>query len=610
MTRTSLKVIAATAFCLLLIGTARGLHEALNPDEPEYELDCQHRRDDLFPGEDHVLRLALVQMAVAAHTEAVLDAVEIPLRRGRDFTADIGCQTPREPSESSRFGSGTGIAGLGDQRRSSARARRLPEGFAGISLDLQLEGTYHGTHEGLHLLVFEDFDGTGYRFGLGYSGGGSCNLSVHCAAMSEDVPIARVYPDQGLAFFALVTSEGSEHVARPGCLDAWRSAFEGLRHLEPVPDRAAVERAVEALQPAGEHEEYHANDFLAYGPLLDLLGAALVLRDHDSAAVAREELTEDPDLLDRIREAGLPWPENHLSESFLRQVGQSWLDLVAGWTIDLARLPSFQYFPAIGIRILDLTDDPAVASASVDRMESLLRHTGVKAYVMGVDSLGRTDAVQEQFARLRGMVVGTLPAPWSLVLRSPIWLLVYCLLAPLAALLVVSVPSRTTIRSHAVSRPLLVLLAIGSFLTLGGFAMKVLIVPVWWVLAGRWLQVRGRHGFLERGLIWLALTLATVDALLAVQWFVSSPPIDVAAGFGVTFCWILVGLWVVADGRWRRPVPLQAFLAFLLLLDLLVAFGAENPIQLLGFWGLVVALLCLGGFLVSGRETRGDAVPG
>ncbi len=610
MTRTSLKVIAVTAFCLVLVGTTRGFIEASSPDEPEYELDCRHRSVDVFPGGDYMLRLALVQMAVEAHTEAVLDAVEIPLRQGVDFTADIGCQTPREPSSLPGLGIGTGFGGSGNRRGNATRLRRLPEGFAGISLDLQLDGIYHGAHEGLHLLVFEDFDGHCTRFGPGYTSGGTCDLPVHCAAMLEDVPFARVYLKEGLALFAVVTSRSSEHVGEPGRLDAWRSAFEEMRHLEPVVDRAAIEDAVESLTPTDGHDAYRADDFLAFGPLLNLLGASFVLRDHASAAFARGLFIEEPDLLDRIRAAGLPSPEDHVSRRFLRHAGGDWLEFVTGWMIDPERLPSFPSFPAVHLRLLDLTDDPAVAAASVERLESLLHYTGVKSYVLGVESLGRTDAVQGEYARLRGMVVRGLPTPWNLVLRSSGWLLAYSLVVPLLALLVVSVRSSTTIRFHGVSRPLIVLLAIGSFLTLGEFPLMVLLLPVWWVLARRWLRSPGRHGPLERAMVWLALTLSTIEGLQAIRWFVTSPPIDAAAGHGLVFCWILVGLWIVADDRWRRPQLFQVFLVLLLVIDSAVAFGSSDDLGALGTALVVAALLSLVGFLVSGHYLRGRATPG
>ena len=460
MTRKALTGIFWVAVLLMLVGITRGIIGSSKEDEPRYDLDCAHRRIEPTGAAGHVLRIALVQMAVAAHTEAVLDAVEIPLLPGREFVAGFGCQTSSVP-QTTRFSS-TFHVGPSTSRR-NLRARRLPDGFAGISLDVELEGIYHGVWEGLHLLSLEDFDGERYKYGPGYRSGGSCHLPVHAAAMRENVPIARVYPDKGLAFFAIVTPARSDVVAEPGRLQVWREVFSELDQLEPVPDRAAIDEAVANLGPRLEREERTGNDFLAYGPLVDLLGAALVLRDHEASALVQERLAAQPGLLDSIREAGLPPPRSHVSRWFIEKAGAEWFDCVTGWMVDPEKLPPYSYFPPTHVRILDLTDEPAVAAACVDRLEPLLRHSGVREYVLSLDRLGRTEEVQAEFSRLRLMVMQGLSAPWSVALRSPVLLWGYSLLVPLLALLlVVGIRSNADLRPDFPSRGLLVLLAVGS----------------------------------------------------------------------------------------------------------------------------------------------------
>lgn len=611
----SLQQLALIGLVLMVagVGYSWGLERAKRARETTegpgaaWRLDCRDTRRVGFPSRDgYVLRLALFGFSRAGVEEALLDAVEVQMGPDNRFEFTMGYATIPDPQQTRREQlSGTYMRETWQAR--IPRRRRLPPAFDGLQLLLKIQGVHHGQAEGMHLLTWRDDETYEYRFGHGStvgSAGATVILPEHSAAMQEDVPIARMYLQGRLALFAVVTRYSSPVVAHPHERAEWRKAFQRLDTLPDLMDREDVAAAVEALAPVHQRQLLEEGDFQAYGPLLDSLTAAWVLGDARSLQEVRGRFAAVPGLLAKLREGVLIETSGTYARWFQDQMARPWLDFVSAWMNGSpGSLPDRDSdLRRWGLRLLELTDDPGFASRLVDSLGRRPNAGKITKSVLEHDALGQTEATRAEYARLRRAVVGTLDPPWSLALRSPVTLVLYCLLVPLLALWVFFlrtwVPSGEGFR---ITRGFLFLLWILSFVGVWEFPLRVLAVPIWWLMAFVWLQGPFRHGFFERALIWLALTLVTVDALQVVGWYVKSPPIDQAASWGLLFCWILMGFRLVREERWYAPGYFLAFVMSLLAVGAITTFGQHRSLT-----GFGVLLMVFSGITFLVFVIRGD----
>lgn len=566
----SLQALALLAFLMMLISITDDFEPA--SPKPVFRLDAGDPvMLDQYASSPYVLRLALAKVADGGDNDAILLSAEIGLEEKGEIEAKLGFRTPSEveiPFEQNQ----SGPSALRLREGAVVSSRPLPPEFHDLLVDLELHGTWHGVFKGLHLLsiprlhLSRRVSGTGFSEWLGF------NRLGHHAVLLEDAPIARLDVDLGLALFAVITRRGSQVVARPGQREDWRLAFEAARDRSPVLDRRAVQAAVDRLDPHEErrrHPRLESNDFLAYGPLLDLLTASFVLDDPDGIRFVSGRLQSDPELLDRIQAAGLAESARDRSGRFVREVAQRWMGWVSSWMAG-----QYRDWPGQGaspngeqMRLLSLTQDAAFADQIVDDLVSRSVGRRLGAWLLATQVFGRTDLVRSRYQLVREKAFSELPLPWSFLAPSLPRLLAWVLLFPLLALLVVLLRPIPKLPRLRVTRVLILVLALGSFVTIGSLPFKVLILPIWWLLAVRWMWEPAPHGRLQRGLIWLALALISIDAMIAIHWFPEWPMLKDAAASGLIFCWILVALCIRRDGRWRQPWLLTTFLWLLLALQ-------------------------------------------
>ncbi len=611
MDRQSLNSILVIAVGTMVIGVAYMLLESQRGgQEVVYEYDDSSLRTEFAAkrSSGYVLRVALLKLG--AQSEVVLDSAQVMLSKGEPFAVDLGFRTPPEQQaadQSSYLGGMNHFSSPDDWQSEIRNSRPVPKDYQNFALQLKLSGIYDGGLEGLHLVSFNEFSGHHEDWTPGSSSGGTLHLPMHQAAMRENVPIARVYLSRGLAFFAVVTHREGGVARSWGKRESWQTAFAAAATKEPLADREAIASAVSKLGPKLKGGSSTAANYLDYGPLCDLFAAGFALRDPDSIAYVRSQFEAQPELLREVLKAAAPDDTTYATSWYLKQVGGKWADFVSGWFGGAVDPEIIQSVPPL--RVIELTKDVSLARQVVDATIGQRRYRNPTVTVLELHELGQTEGVRAEYRRLRSETIATLPFPWCFILQSDVRLLWYCLIVPLLVLLAVMLPVARFGRTFTTSRAMVFWLALFSSLTLCEFPLRVLLVPVWWVLCIRWLQEPINHGILGRVLVWLVLTLASVEALQYCNWYVNMPVIDHAVGFTWIFSWILVGYWVLHDGRWRKPHRFMICLWLLLMLNWL-QFTITSPD---GLW-VVLALLGLGlsyliGFLVAGLETASPADP-
>ena len=576
MTERTLRSVALVAFVLTAIAIASRIARPVESDS--YERDCKPRSVHYHTNADaYVLRVAVVVLGAA--DEAILDYNELVLKAGETFQAKFSFATLPSKVPGRHPPAATSWFARPELNDDVRRRRKLPPEYGGFELRLDLKGRYFGAHDGVHLLTFEKLEGHSRHYDLRATRGGPNGMHLHATALHENEAIARISTRENLAFLAVLTKQNSSCVRDPGQRIEWREAFRASRSSPPVFDRRAVTRAVEVLRPSIS-DELPSDAFLGFGPLVELTTSAFILRDIDSLRFAERRFSADPGLLEIAFRAGLPSTDAAPSAHFSRHGGRAWKSFVKAWMSgNIAEWPSHEarrhWAPLM--RLLAVTNNEAVADSLTEKLSTRCSQFLPRRFVMEREDFGSTAVGRSAYRHVRRQVVRSLPLPWNLVLGSNAAMLAYALLVPLLALFASCARSRRHDQSTTVSPSLVFILGIGSFVTLGELPLRFLIVPFWWILGVRYLRDVPGPSTWDRCLVFVTLTLSTLDMLCAVGWFFTHPALEAGLDSALMFAWILVGALVLLDGRWRGGSFFAAFLWIWLLAIGLATFDLLDP---------------------------------
>ena len=593
MTHASLRSIAAIACFFLAIAIARGLAKPQpSPEEPV--LDSPERPSSRLRPDTPVLRIALMQLGPGS--EALLDFDELALEPGKAFEASVGFRTPDQPTKHSMFGSQSAFGyNKSKWQRKIGQVRPLPSEFGHLAVQVDLHGKYFGEHDGWHLVFFERTDDHCKQVTATCTYGSNIGVEMHGAAFREDQPVARIARYGNLVLLAVLTKRPNEVVSRPGLRSEWLEAFRSVGIDPAVVDRAGISAAVEKLEPQG-WQELESNSFFCHGPLVERITAAFVFRDLASLDLVARRCAQEPELLDKVFKAGLPGTWQEPSASYLSRNARPLELFFKAWLSD-----GDPQWPGVApghpwvahMRLMSLARDEDRVARYAERAIESGRRMPALGFALATEEFGQTAAAREAYKDVRRAEIHALPAPWNIVLRSGLGMLAYALLVPLLAALAVFIRIRTPLaRPGSVSRGLIFVLAFCSFVKFDGFALRILIVPLWWVLGRRYLRELGEPSWAQRGFVFLVLNLVTLDALVLLGWFFEHTALEASVDSGVLFAWILVGGLVLLDGRWRG---LGFFAAYLWIF---LAIGAAGILDIyvdpnLGILLLVALLACL-----------------
>lgn len=566
-----------------------------------FERDLSPASRGVSAAQGPVLHVALIAFTIA--DAAVLDAVSYPMAVGEAFDLEIGFRVPPELQLlASRFGGYSGFGSQGEWLDRIRSSRALPATFGRLQAHLQLTGVYLGEHQGLSGVRIDELSGHHYSYGTGGGGGGTWHLPADDVLMRVREPVVRLDLSRGNALFLMLSDPNDPTSFDPGQRDMWLSAFEAAGAMLPSLPNAALVEVLDSEPAAGERRAQHLRFApLGFGPAAELVAAAFVLHDAERAAAGIAELRQG-DALERAF-AGAARTHDVVLQDFYEEhycgPRRGLTTALVHGTIDDFQVRGHE------LTLLTVLADARPAALLVDRLLKKHLQHDVRSVVLAEEELSATAEVEAQYQRLRAGVIADLPLPWGVVLRSAWLLAIWLLLVPMVALVFVLVtrPAHDGSGRACQLSPLQVtLLAIFTFVTLGNFSLATLLVPVWWGLARRWLRAPLDHGVAERAIVWLALSLVTIEGFRRVGWFVEHEWMTAAGQFGQLFCWCLVGLIVAHDSGWRRPERLAWFLAGLFGLQAWWAFGSEGEVGPLRIAVFGLTLLAFIGFVRGGRH--------
>jgi len=594
--RSTILAVAVAAFLLLVVQV---VHSWPEPErEPRYRLDLARvtqvgatpRADDV------VLHAALVVWS--PDDAAIVDARAAVLAPGKPFDLQMAFRSPR--ADGRQQGSG---------RFADMASDALPADFGTVDVELRVAGRYLGERDAWHGVQFTSCAGEHDLVWPGGGGtGGSLALPPDDLLVRDGQPVARLSEPNSVALFLRVSKVRDGAAFAAGSRAAWLDAFLANVDADPLPPRESpFPELVDAdLQKSPQSGPEHRFEPQGNGSVADLLAAGYVLGDARAVAMAAERLRA-PGVLEDVL-AAAAHERGSLSGSFAedrydeprRAVTQA---LVRGVTPQLDAVHSIPR----ALKLLAVTDRAALARDLGAYLREGALWSPLRRLALERDSFGASPVPRTEFGSVRDAVIARLGFPWGTMLRSSWLLFAWLLFPPVLALVFVwrvralgSRPSRTFVPTGS----WLVAVALLSVTSIGGFSLRALLVPLWWSLAWMLLRRGESRDAALRGVVWLALSLATIDGLQIVRWYTTHETVAAVAPHGVLFGWCLVGLSLAKAGQWRRVDRFAQFVASLvvvgfaqILLDDALSGRTMWPLAVLPA-GLFVS------FLLGGRRER------
>ena len=578
--------VAAAAFAVLAIQVVN----ALPKDQParQFKLDVEGRSGGPVGGlsaATPILQCALVHwvpgsVAVLATSWQPV-AAEEPLEIGLDFI------TPNRPQSHAAS--------------VPANSRPLPSDFGELAVSLKIEARYLGERDGVHGLHVRDCHGERYSYYRGSGGGGSWHPPEDDLLLRTAEPTLWFFPAESTAVFFRIAPFADARRFDSGSRGAWLQSFVEHAESDIVPVRGHGFRTI--IDPEDEFRRgvNHRNRFapVRYGSALELLYAGFAL--DDVAAVARAvELLRVDDRLSRVQAFARSGPSREfLDEHYDQPRDELALALVHSVPPKMEK----GLFIARALKMLGVTESDVLAADLASYLKQHVRYDQLRRFAYAHEECGGSEVVREEYRGVWHAVIADLGWPWGSVLHSWWRVVAWMLWVPIAALLFVLLVRRKAVELPVRYPPTagaLILLALLSFVVPG---FRALLVPIWWGLALSYLRRPGSHGVGVRALAWCTLTLATIDGLTQLRWFFAHEVVAAAVPQALLFCWCLLGLRIVQEGRWHYPERFVHFLMALLGLRVLRLFEIRpNVCMTLLVVGGALALFVV--FLAGGRDER------